>query len=49
MRIGYYELYQTRAEAMWREWELKKKWNTERKRKLLQSFDASKLEVIQGL
>jgi hypothetical protein len=34
---------------MWREWELKKKWNTERKKKLISEFDQSKLIDIPGL
>ena len=41
-RLGYYEVYQTRAEAMWREWQFKTKWNTERKKKLLMNFDSAK-------
>ena len=40
-RLGYYEKYDTRAEAMWREWELKKKWNTERKSKLVSKFEGN--------
>jgi len=34
---------------MWREWELKKKWNTERKKKLIQGFDEAKISAIMGL
>ena len=40
-KLGYVECYETRAEAMWREWELKKKWNTDRKKKLVREFVAS--------
>jgi len=34
---------------MWREWELKKKYKTERKKKLIEGFDRSKLKEILGL
>jgi len=47
--LGYFEIYPTRSEAMWREWELKKKWNTARKQKLVSNFDRSKAEEILGL
>ena len=47
--VGYFEMYESRSEAMWREWEFKKKWNTERKKKLIASFDKSKLNEILGL
>ena len=47
-KLGYYETYSTRSEAMWREWELKKRWNTDRKKKLILEFDQSKL-TIPGL
>ena len=47
-RLAYFEVYRTRAEAMWREWELKKKWNTQRKKKLIELFDTSKLKEILG-
>ncbi len=45
-RLGYYEAYETRSEAMWREWELKKKWNTARNKKVVSEFDQSKLKVL---
>jgi putative endonuclease len=48
-RLGYFEEYPTRAEAMWREWELKKKYNTQRKKKLIEEFDQEKLKEILGL
>jgi predicted GIY-YIG superfamily endonuclease len=48
-RLGYFETFTTRSEAMWREWEFKKKWNSERKRKLVESFDITKAQVIPGL
>ncbi len=44
--LVYFEEYATRAEAMWREWELKTKWNPERKLKLIASFDRTKLADI---
>jgi putative endonuclease len=44
--LVYFETFPTRAEAMWREWELKKKWNTGRKKKLIQSFSKSKIKGI---
>lgn len=44
--LCYFEEFETRADAMLREWELKNKWNTDRKRKLIQSFDKRKIEVL---
>ncbi len=32
---------------MWREWELKKKWNTDRKKKLIANFDKARLLEIR--
>ena len=37
--LGYFEVYANRAEAMWREWELKTKVNTAQKKKLIDSFE----------
>ena len=37
--LQYYEVFESRSAAMAREWELKKKWNTERKKKLINGFD----------
>ncbi len=48
-KLGYFERFSGRSAAMWREWELKKKWNTARKRKLVENFDGSKLKRIMGL
>jgi putative endonuclease len=48
-RLGYFEEYETRAEAMWREWQLKKRFNTERKKKLIRGFDQGKLRERLGL
>jgi putative endonuclease len=48
-RLGYYEEFQSRSEAMWREWELKKKWNTGRKKKLVGSFNNKQSVDILGL
>ena len=45
-KLGYFEVYHSRSEAMWREWELKKKWNTGRKKKFIESFDQSKLVTL---
>ena len=44
--LVYFEVHKTRSEAMWREWEIKKKWNIERKRKLIESFDKSKIKNL---
>ncbi|HEY3249540.1 MAG TPA: GIY-YIG nuclease family protein [Ignavibacteria bacterium] len=48
-RLCYFEEYQTRGDAMNREWEIKKKYNTERKTRLIGSFDNSKLTEYLGL
>lgn len=48
-QLKYFETFDTRAEAMRREWELKKKYNTERKRKLIQLFDKDSINKILGL
>jgi putative endonuclease len=45
-RLGYAEILQTRSEAMWREWELKRKWNTDRKKKLIDKFDPKQIESL---
>ena len=45
-RLGYFEVFERRADAMWREREFKKKWNTERKKRLIAKFDPSKIEEI---
>jgi len=42
-RLCYFEKYDSRKDAMYREWELKKRWNTDRKLKLIKSFDRSKI------
>jgi predicted GIY-YIG superfamily endonuclease len=47
-RLGYFEVFARRAEAMWREQEFKKKWNTERKKRLIAEFDRSKIERLLG-
>lgn len=46
--LVYFEEYETRSEAMLREWELKKKWNTHRKRKLIENFNEVKVNKILG-
>jgi putative endonuclease len=48
-RLAYFEAYPTRSQAMWREWEFKTKWNTERKKKLITSFDNALISKILGL
>jgi len=45
-RLGYFESFDTRAKAMWREWEFKKKWNTERKKKLMDGFVVRNEEAV---
>lgn len=47
--LGYFEEFATRSEAMFREWELKKKWNTERKKKLISTFNPTKISKLSGL
>ena len=42
-QLGYFEMYDNRAQAMYREWELKKKWNTSRKKKLIDNFSKERL------
>ncbi len=44
--LGYFEIYSTRAEAMWREWELKTKVNTQQKKKLIDGFDRDLIKTI---
>ncbi len=48
-RLGYFEEHPSRADAMWREWQLKTKHNTERKRKLIQEFPEDRVRTILGL
>ncbi len=48
-RLGYFEEFGSRAEAMNREWEIKKKYNTERRKKLVCSFENLKLNKFLGL
>ena len=54
-RLCYFEEFETRAEAMYREWEIKKKYNSDRRRRLISSFDKTKLiefsvyDLIKGL
>ena len=48
-RLAYFEEYETRSGAMFREWEIKKKCNTERRTKLVNSFDNDKLIEYSGL
>ena len=46
--LVYFEEYDRRAKAMQREWELKKKWNTKRKLRLIENFDKVKVNEILG-
>ena len=48
-RLAYFEEYSTRSQAMAREWELKTKWNTARKKKVIASFDKLLISRILGL
>jgi putative endonuclease len=48
-KLCYFEEFDTRREAMNREWELKKKWNKDRKLKLIDNFDSSLIEKFLGL
>jgi putative endonuclease len=48
-RVAYVEVFESRSEAMWREWELKRKWNTDRKRKLIQTAGVESLKSLMGL
>lgn len=47
--IVYFEEFKTRAEAMHREWEIKKKYNSDRKRRLILNFDQNNIQKISGL
>jgi putative endonuclease len=47
-KLVYFEEFETRAGAMHREWEIKKKYNTNRKKKLISSFKKSKLTTYTG-
>ncbi|MFZ4622087.1 MAG: GIY-YIG nuclease family protein [Bacteroidota bacterium] len=44
--LGYFEVYSTRTEAMWREWELKTKVNTTEKKKLVDGFEKNMIKSI---
>jgi putative endonuclease len=46
--LRYIEIYDTRAQAMHREWQLKKQWDTKRKKKLIASFSNEKINAILG-
>jgi len=47
--LGYFEEFETRGEAMWRERELKKKYNTDRKKRMIAAFDRKRIDKILGL
>ena len=46
LSLVYFETFDTRALAMNREWELKKKWNIIRKKKLILNFDKSRIHEL---
>ena len=48
-RLGYFECFDTRREAMSRESEFKKRWNTPRKKKLIADFDQSLIRRLLSL
>ena len=48
-RLVYFEEFATRKDAMRREWDLKTKWNTDRKEKLIQTFDPEKVTKLMRL
>jgi putative endonuclease len=47
-QLSYYEEYETRKEAMWREWELKKKFTKEQKQQLVENFETEKINTVLG-
>jgi putative endonuclease len=48
-RVAYVESFSSRAEAMAKEWEMKRKWNTDRKRKLIAHSGTESLKSVLGL
>lgn len=48
-KLCYFEEFNTRSEAMFREYELKNKYNSERRKKMIMSFDINKIEKVLGL
>jgi putative endonuclease len=46
--LRYFEVFETRKEAMWREWELKKKFTKEQKQQLVENFETEKINTILG-
>ena len=47
--LGYFEMFNTRAEAMWREWEFKTKISTAQKKKLIAEFDKNLVTSVLGI
>jgi len=47
-RLGYFEVHSTRREAMWREWQLKKRMSAEERRNLVNCFNSVTLNEILG-
>ena len=46
--LVYFEEHDSRSNAMHREWELKRKWNTQRKLRLIENFEQQKIKEILG-
>ncbi len=44
--LGYFEVFGKRSDAMRREREFKKRWNTERKKRLIAHFNRLKVEML---
>ncbi|MFA6541276.1 MAG: GIY-YIG nuclease family protein [Bacteroidota bacterium] len=48
--IGYFEVFSTRSEAMWREWEFKRRYSSQQKKKMIAEFDRSRItEILENL
>jgi putative endonuclease len=45
-KLCYFEEFNKRIDAMSREWEIKKKYNTDRRTKLISTFDVDKLKYL---
>jgi putative endonuclease len=46
--LVYFEEFDSRSKTMHREWELKKKWNTQRKLRLIENFEQRRIKEILG-
>jgi predicted GIY-YIG superfamily endonuclease len=48
--IGCFEVFSTRSEAMWREWEFKRRCSSQQKKKMIAEFDRSRItEILENL